>query len=311
MSFEDVPIPRRTFLTLATTALAVGSSILASPTLAPAADSAAAPGAQNHPGGVTNPGLVRIASVPTSVEGGLLPALIESFKSESGINVTLTEDDDPYHPAKEGKFDLVISHFGHRDVEEFILKGFGLWPRTVFSNQLCLFGPPSDPAQVRGLDLVEAFRRIAAAKRPYVMNETKGLKYLTEILWNAAGKPPRGRWLIDSGASKKDAIALAVEHKAYVFWGLTPFLREEKITRRKLVPLVTKDPLLQRIMVSVVVNPEHVPGVNVADATKFQKFLLSPSTQARILKINYPGVKQALWAPAGRHNAGSFLSQLN
>ncbi len=310
MSFEDVPIPRRVFLALATTALAAGSTLLAASTSAHAADSAAVTGAQSRPGGIKHPGLVRIACVPTAVEGGLLPTLIDSFKSETGLNVVLTEDDDPYNPAKEGKFDLVISHFGHRDAEAFILKGFGQWPRTVFSNQLGLFGPPADPAKIRGMsDLAAAFRKIADAKAPYVVNETRGIKYLTEILWNAAGKPPKGSWFIDSGISKKDAIALAAKHKAYVIWGLTPFDSEQKASHRELVPLVTADPLLQRIMVSVVVNPERVAGVNVTDAAKFQKFLLLPSTQAKILAVHYPGANQATWAPAGRNNAGAALPE--
>jgi ABC-type tungstate transport system permease subunit len=139
------------------------------------------------------------------------------------------------------------------------------------------------------------------------LNETKGLRYLTEILWNAAGKPPKGPWFIDSGISKKDAIALAAKHKAYVLWGLTPFLREQNATHRDLVPLVTADPLLQRIMVSIVVKPERVPGVNEAGAAEFQKFLLLPATQAMIMGTHYPGAKQAVWGSAGRHNAGPAL----
>ncbi len=307
MAPEEDAVPRRSFLKVAATALAAGPAILTGFATARAADPARPSGSKSGHADVSAPGLVRIASVSTSVEGGVLPTLVESFKSETGLNVALTADDDPYDPDKTGQFDLIISHFGHRDTEKFVLKGFGLWPRTVFSNQLALFGPSSDPAKVRGLpDLVEAFHRIAETKAPYVLNETKGLKYLTETLWNAAGRPARGGWFVDSGASKKDAILQAAERKAYVFWGLTPFLREQKAAQGKLVPLVTADPLLQRIMVSIVVNPERVPGVNAAGASSFQKFLLLPSTQAKIMKIHYPGT-EAVWAPAGRNNAGSAL----
>ncbi len=302
---EETAIPRRDFLKIATAALAAGPAILTGLTAARAADSGSS-GKVQGPGAA--PGLIRIASVSTAVEGGLLPSLIESYKSTTGINIILTKDDDLYDPAKEGKFDLLISHFGHRDAEDFVMGGFGLWPRTVFSNQLCLFGPPSDPAKVRGQhDLVKAFRRIAKAGAPYVINETKGIRYLTEILWNAAGRPPRGPWLIDSGASKKEAIVVAAEHRAYVLWGLTPFLREQRVAHKELVPLVTADPLLQRIMVAIVVNPERFPNANVAGAADFQRFLLLPQTQAMILKTHYPGNKQALWGAAGRHNAGSAL----
>jgi tungstate transport system substrate-binding protein len=186
--------------------------------------------------------------------------------------------------------------------------GFGLWPRTIFSNQLCLAGPASDPAKVRGSrDLVTAFRKIAKAKAPYVVNRTKGIKYLTEMLWYAADQPAKGNWLIDAGASKKEAFALAAERKAYVIWGLTPFLREEHVSHNGLVPLLTADPILQRIMVAIVVNPTRFPAANVLGATALQQFLLSPETQAAILKTRYEGYDQALWVPAGRHNAGAAL----
>ena len=308
MSFEDVPMHRRKFLALATTALAAGSSLLAKSTSAQAGDAAAVPAARSHRAVAAHPGLLRVASVPTAVEGGVLPSLIESFESQTGLKVALTADDDPYTLAKEGKVDLVISHFGHRDAEAFVMKGFGLWPQTVFSNQLGLFGPASDPAKIRGMsNLVQAFARIAETGSPYVLDDTKGIRYLTEILWHAAGKPAKAGWFIDRGVSKGEAIALAERQKAYVFWGITPFVREQKGTHAALVPLVTADPLLQRIMVSVVVDAERVPGVNPDDAVRFQKFLLSPATQASIMKIRYPGVEQAVWTPAGRNNAGSIL----
>ena len=294
-------VSRREFLKLATTVITIGPTILASSTTH-AADSAA-PVAVNF-------GIVRIGSVSTAVEGGLLPGLVKFFNSQGSIQAVLTLDDGPYDPENVGKYDLIISHFGHRDTEEFIFsKRLGLWPRTVFSNQICLIGPTSDPAKVRGMtDLVQAFRKIAATKSPFVLNKIKGVTYLTEILWEAAGRPTKGSWFIDSpGASKKDAIAFAAEHKAYVIWGLTPFLREKKVAHGALMPLVTADPLLQRIMVSVVVDPDRVPGVNMAGATKFQEYLLAPSTQARILTTHYAGHKQAIWVPAGRNNAGAVL----
>lgn len=128
------------------------------------------------------------------------------------------------------------------------------------------------------------------------------------MLWEATGRPAKGSWFIDStGASKKDAIAFAAEHKAYVFWGLTPFLREKRVAHGALIPLVTDDPLLQRLMVSVVADPERVPGINVVGASEFQQYLLAPSTQARILTTHYAGHKQAIWMPAGRNNAGEVL----
>src|SRR5689334_8453549 len=80
---------------------------------------------------IASPGLVRIASVPTAVEGRVLPELVAS----AAVRTEITANPDAYDAARAGHADLVISHYGHRDAEKFVLDGLGEWPRTVFSNQ--------------------------------------------------------------------------------------------------------------------------------------------------------------------------------
>jgi tungstate transport system substrate-binding protein len=248
-------------------------------------------------------------SVPTAVEGALLPALVADFESTSGLQVELRASTELYALARRGEVDLAISHYGHRDAEQFVVDGFGEFPRTLFSNQMALFGPKDDPAKVRGLtDAAAAFRRIADAKAPFVLNEIDGVRYLTEILWHAAGRPDRGPWFIDDAAHRKeDAIRFAAEKRAYVFWGLTPFLRFHDSPELGLEPLVLSDPLLQRLLVSVVVKPQRVGGVNHEGARALEAYLLLPRTQARIRDTRYPGASGCLWTPAGRHNRSAAL----
>jgi tungstate transport system substrate-binding protein len=173
---------------------------------------------------------------------------------------------------------------------------------------MALVGPRSDPAGVRGLeDAGEAFRRIAETKSKFVLNNIDGVRYLTEILWNAAGRPDRSGWFLDEGHRKDGAIERASEMGAYSFWGLTPFMRVNGQTPLKLEPLVLADPLLQRLLVSVIVKPVKVPGVNADGARALQAHLLSPVTQARIRSIRYPGDQRVCWVPAGRNNRIAML----
>src|SRR5262245_2772707 len=144
--------------------------------------------------------VVRVASVPTAVEGNILPALFAEFEKDAPFKTELLSDSEPYALARAGRVDLAVSHYGHRDAEEFVLGGLGEWPRTLFSNQMALLGPPDDPAKIRGLDDAgEAFRRIAATKSPFIVNHIDGVAYLTEVLWHAAGRPERAGWLSDEG----------------------------------------------------------------------------------------------------------------
>src|SRR5216684_4282537 len=130
---------------------------------------------------------VRLAmvNVPDDVVRPLLP----DFQKQSGRAAEIVyTGNDPFAVAREGKADLVISHYGHAGVQPFITAGLGLWPHPVFANAYALVGPPSDPAHVRGLtDAVEALRRIAQTKSPFVVDDLAGAKYIEQILWTNAG----------------------------------------------------------------------------------------------------------------------------
>jgi len=294
------PLDRRDFVAVT----AIGAAGLASCSR-DASGPAGAPLPDEPP---DEPGIVRVASVKTSVDGGVLPALIERFEHGSALRVRLTAGTDVYDRARAGQVDLVISHYGHRDAEQFVLDGCGEWPRMIFSNQMALIGPPSDPARVRGLeDAGVAFQRIAASGSKFLINDLDGVRYLTEILWNAAGRPARGPWLVETRSSKDAAIRQAAALGAYSLWGLTPFLRLRAGEPLALEPLVLGDPLLQRMLVSIIVKPGGGRRINAAGAGAFQTFLLAPPTQAMIRTIRYPGHEAVAWVPAGRHNRTAIL----
>lgn len=259
-------------------------------------------------GPATAPGLIRVMSVVTPNDSGLLPALFPDFERESGYRVQLSTAEDVYGPAKGGKADLVISHYGHTDVNTFVLGGYGGWPLAVFFNQVALVGPPNDPAGIRGLtDAAEAFRRIAQTQSPFVVNDIEGMRYLGDVLWAAVGEPVKGTWFVDPNVRGADAIQATSDRTGYTLWGITPFQQLKKRSQNDLQPMVVSDPLLQRIMVSIVVNPQKVHGVNQKGAGALQRYLLEPATQAKIRAFRVSGYNQQLWWPAARNNETSVL----
>jgi len=257
--------------------------------------------------------VLRVAAVITPESSGLLEQLTADFEKQTGQKVLVDSRQDVFGLARDGQADLVLAHFGHRGTEEFCTAGLGLWPRPVFSNQAALIGPASDPARIGGSrDAAEAFRRIAQAKAPFVVNNSATEKYLAELLWHAAGKPARAAWYRDKGlrnhAETKDAIAAAVSEQGYTLWGLVPFLKyQQEHPDCGMKPLATDDPLLQRLMVSVVVQRDRIKGVNFEAAKAFEQFLIAPETQARIRAFRIPGFDGQAWWPAGRNNSGAYL----
>ncbi len=248
--------------------------------------------------------IVRLAVVNTPQFSGLLDDLLPGFERETGITVEVYSGEDVYRKARAGKADLVISHYGKKGVERFVMEGYGAWPKMVFANQAALIGHKSDPAGVRGLTSVaEALRRIAETKTAFVHNDIPGIDYLTEIALASAGQPDRQGWFVDSGAGKAAAVLLAEEKKGYVIWGAFPFLRfDAERASSEVEILVAEDPLLQRVMAAIVVNADKVPGVNAEGAGKLLDYLLLPQTQARIAAFRIPGSDLQLWWPAGRNN---------
>ena len=245
---------------------------------------------------------VRLAMV--NIPSDLVRPLLPGFLQETGIHAKIVyTGNDPFTEARAGRADLVISHYGHEGVEAFVTGGWGLWPHTVFANQMVLLGPAADPAGVRGIyDAAEAFRHIAASKSRFLSNNSAGAKYLEKILWISADVRDKGDWYMDLKSQGPQAMHQAAARGAYMLWGLPPFLRQKRHGRFDLEPLVVQDPILQRIMVSIVVNPAKVPSANSAGARAFQNYLLAPATQARIRKFRYPGFAFQAWWPAGRHN---------
>ncbi len=253
------------------------------------------------------PGTLRLSSVVTVRDGGLWSDLLPAFTRQTGIRVDLSAREDVFTPARMGRADIVYSHYGHKGLHSFVMGGYGLWPRTVLFNLVCLLGPPPDPAGVRGLgDLGQAFARIAASHASFEVNNIPELVYLTDVVLGAA-RVPKGHWYVNHGLSKQEAMIKASSRGAYTIWGVTPFLDIAATQRLKLEPLVTDDPILQRIMVTTVVDPRKVPGVNTNAANAFQRYLLSPTTQARIRTFHNKTLRRPIFFAAGRNNEAALL----
>jgi tungstate transport system substrate-binding protein len=285
-----------------------GAGVLGTALMAACTPGRSAPAAAQGARATVGHGVVRLLSVPTVSDGGEWGEVLPAFSRQTGIDVKLQiATNDLFDRARRGEADLVYSHYGHADVSGFVLRGYGQWPRTILSNMIALLGPPADPAGVRGLtDLAEAFRRIAASGATYEVNGSPGLAYVVRIVL-AAGGLGTGAWYVDDGLREAQAVQRASASGAYTLWGVTPFLELAARTPLKLTPLVTADPILQRLMVSIIVSPDKVRGVNASTARTLQDYLLSPATQARIRVSRHPQLGIPIFFPAGRDNEAAAL----
>jgi tungstate transport system substrate-binding protein len=252
--------------------------------------------------------IVRVQSVPIPFDSGLMTDILTDFERTTGYHVQVNTSDVPYTFARQGAADVVLSHYGHDQVDDFMADGLGLWPRTVFASQSVIVGPASDPAGIRGMqDAVAAFRRIADTRSRFILNNADAEKYLTQLLYEGAGEPDLTGWFTDTGGSGPEAIQAAQRSNGYSSWGVIPYLKFKAMTNSPLEAFVFEDPILQRAMMTVIVNPDKIAGINVAGALALQRYLSLPTTQARIRAFRSPGWDKQLFWPAAYDNTKSYL----
>ncbi len=258
--------------------------------------------------GAESASIVRLATVVTIRDGGLLAELIAQFEAQSEWTVQVYAGQDIYEKARAGEADIVFSHFGHRAAQAFLTDGLGQWPLMILFNSMALIAPSDDPAGVVGLDdPVEAFKQIANSGSPFIVNANAELSYLTETLWILAGQPDKSGWYHNTGLQNLEAVQEAAAQGGYTLWGATPFLVAQEANPLPLQPVLYGDELFHRIMMTTVVNPAAFPDANITGAQAFQEYLLTPSTQALIYSHRYPGIDQPLFWPAGRNNANDHV----
>ena len=70
--------------------------------------------------------VVRVQSVPIPFDSGLMTDLLTDFERVTGYHVQVNTSDQPYTFARQGAADLVLSHYGHDQVDDFMADGLGL-----------------------------------------------------------------------------------------------------------------------------------------------------------------------------------------
>jgi tungstate transport system substrate-binding protein len=246
---------------------------------------------------------VRLLTVGAANTDHFLENLVAGFEAESGYDVIVTEGAiDIFDRARASEADIVMAHFGFTELEDFVTEGYGHWPATVMSNSVVFLSPPGDPAEIKSAaDPVEAFARIATQEHPFVVNNLGETLFITDTVWNAAGRPEKGDWYIDLGLSGPQAVRAAAQRGAYTIWGLHPFFMIQDSSQPvNLEAVPYDDSLMQRILATVVVK--RPPGrVNEEGALALQEYLVRPDTQANIRNAGIRGIQPIFW-PAANQN---------
>jgi len=233
-----------------------------------------------------------MASTTSTEQSGLFSHLLPAFKQARGIDVRVVAlgTGQALDMGRRGDADIVFVHDQAAE-EKFVAEGYGIKRYPVMYNDFVLVGPRSDPAGVRGKDVVAALHKLAAGKEQFVSRGDKSGTHAAELrYWKLAGvESPAGRvsGYKECGCGMGPALNIAASTGAYVLTDRGTWLSFKN--RADLVVLVEGDTRLFNQYGVIVVNPQRHPHVKREEAQAFVDWVISPQGQASIAEYRIGG----------------------
>lgn len=245
---------------------------------------------------------ITVASTTSTEQSGLFRHILPLFEKQTGIQVRVVAlgTGQALDLARRGDADVVFVHAKEAE-EKFVAEGHGVKRFPVMYNDFVLIGPKSDPARVKGgRDIVEALRKIEAAKAPFVSRGDRSGTHMAELaLWKAAGidvSKAQGGWYREVGQGMGPALNTSASMNAYVLSDRATWLAFKN--RGDLAILVEGDKRLFNQYGVILVDPGKHPNVKKADGQAFIDWLVSPQGQAAIASFKVGG-EQLFFPNAG------------
>lgn len=242
--------------------------------------------------------LIVVASTTSTEDSGLFKYLLPIFKKKTGIDVKVVAQGtgQALDTGRRGDADVVFVHAKAAE-EKFLSEGFGVKRYPVMYNDFVLIGPRTDPASIKGKDILTALRTIRDKAAPFVSRGDRSGTHLAEIgLWKDAGiaiNADKGSWYKEIGQGMGAALNMASASNAYLLSDRGTWLAFKN--RGGLDILVEGDKRLFNQYGVMLVNPARHPHVKAELGQEFISWLISAEGQNAIAGYKIGG--QQLFYP--------------
>ena len=231
-----------------------------------------------------------VASTTSTEQSGLFSHLLPEFKKASGIDVKVVAlgTGQALDTGRRGDADVVFVH-DQKAEDKFVADGFGVKRYPVMYNVFILIGPMADPVGVKGTDIGEGLKKLAAGNAPFVSSGDKSGTHAAELrFWDQAGlKDAKGSGYKECGCGMGPALNMAASTGAYVLADRGTWLNFKN--RADLGILVEGDKRLFNQYGVMLVNPAKHPQVKQAEGQKFIDWVTSPAGQKVIAEYKIGG----------------------
>ncbi|MEJ5240594.1 MAG: substrate-binding domain-containing protein [Anaerolineales bacterium] len=251
----------------------------------------------------SNPSVI-LATTTSTQDSGLLDVLVPLFEKQTGyqVQVVAVGTGAALKMGEEGNADVLLTHAP--EAEKVLVKSGVVKDRfLVMHNDFVLVGPKTDPAGIKGLNVLDALKRIAETKSMFITRGDDSGTHKAELaLWKKIGLDPAtfsSEFYIASGQGMGATLTIASEKQAYTLTDRGTYLSMKHMFDLDI--LVEGDPSLLNVYHVMTVNPAKWPKVNYEGALAFAQFLVRDDAQKIIGSFGVDRFGAPLFFPdAGR-----------
>jgi len=253
--------------------------------------------------------ILTISTTTSLYDTGFLDEVAKIFK-EKGVELHFIAKGTgaALNDAKLGISDMVLVHARSKE-EQFMKEGYGVNRKIFAYNFFIIVGPADDPAGIKGMNVIEAMKKIVEmGRKGKVIWVSRGDLSGTNIkeisLWKAAGfnyeEIKRENWFRETGSGMGTTLLYASNKKAYTLSDTGTYLKYEKEGKIQLKILVDKGEQLINIYSVIIVNPEKGDKTerDFELAMKIEKWLVSDEGQELLRNYGRDVYGKSLFYPA-------------
>ena len=231
-----------------------------------------------------------MASTTSTEQSGLFAHLLPEFKKATGIDVKVVAlgTGQAIDMGRRGDADVLFVHDQVAE-EKIVAEGFVLKREPVMYNDFVLIGPATDPAGVKGKDILQGLKKLQASNGTFISRGDKSGTHAAELrYWKLAGvDAPAFSGYKACGCGMGPALNMAASVDGYVLTDRGTWLAFKN--RGDLTILVEGDKTLFNQYGVMVVNPAKHAHVKQGDAQKFVDWITSAAGQTTIADYKIGG----------------------
>jgi tungstate transport system substrate-binding protein len=256
------------------------------------------PAVEEEPAATADGKTLILATTTSTQDSGLLDVLLPLYTEETGVkvNVLAVGTGEALKLGEDGNADVLLVHARAKE-DAFMEAKHGVRREDVMYNDFIIVGPESDPAGIKGLSAVDAFKKIAESQSKFVSRgDDSGTHTKEKSIWTKAEIEPAGDWYISAGDSMGAVLTMSNEQGAYTLSDRATYLSRTK-EGLKLFILSEGDKSLLNPYGVIAVNPEKGPQIQNDLANQFIDWIISVPTQEKIAEFGKAEFGNSLFFP--------------